>query len=253
MMTDSSISKNCLNCSAPLEGKYCSNCGQSASVSRISFKDTLVDFFSASFALEGPLMRTIKLMIINPGKVFREFLVGRRKTYYKPVAFFMLLTAIYIILRSVLDYNPMVESRSQSASNSNIDHTLLWQAGSYMFKHINNFLFLLVFGIAFSFKLFFWKKFRLAEYFAIGFYIGGIYILFGTLSMLLNHFTGYHFQFLHLWFLVTYITLSSIALFQARSFGLIVKSILVAIFSFVIYMALAFGISFVFVWFKSLS
>lgn len=194
-------------------------------------------------------MRTTQFMVINPGKVFREFLGGKRKRYYKPVAFFILLTALYIILRSLLGYNPIDASMRNMDDNEGVNVTLLWKAGSFMFRHINNFLFLLVFGIAFSFKLFFWKTYRLAEYFAIGFYIGGIYILFGTLSMLWNHFTGFSFQSLHLWFLIIYIALCSISLFNRRSLGVIFKSILVAVFSFVLYMSLAFGISFVIILF----
>jgi len=250
MMRDNSKNKNCLNCGATLTGNFCSNCGQSGKVSRISFRDTLSDFFSASFALEGPLMRTIKLMIVNPGKLCREFLEGRRKRYYKPVAFFILLTAIYIILRSWLDYNP-VEGNMETLDNSErVDVSLLKEAGLFMFQHINNFLFLLVFGIAFSFKLFFWKHYRLAEYVAIGFFIGGIYILFGTLSMILNYFTTFSLYSLHLWFLVFYIIISSISLYKSRSFATISKSILVAIFSLIIYMSLAFGLSLVIVLFK---
>jgi hypothetical protein len=242
--------KKCLNCGSEIKGRFCSNCGQSGKVDRISFRDTLSDFFSASFALEGPLMRTIQLMISNPGKLCREFLSGRRKSYYKPVAFFILLTAVYIILRSLLDYNPVDASMRNMDNNEGIDVTLLWKAGSFMFRHINNFLFLLVVGIAFSFKLFFWKTYHLAEYFAIGFYIGGIYILFGTLSMLWNHFTGFSFQSLHLWFLIIYIALCSISLFNSRSLGVMLKSILVAVFSFILYMSLAFGVSLVIVLFN---
>ena len=249
-MDDKIEYKQCLNCGSSLSENYCSNCGQSSSVDRISFRDTLSDFFSASFALEGPLMRTIKLMIVNPGKLCREFLEGRRKRYYKPVAFFILLTAIYIILRSWLDYNP-VEENMRSFDNSNLeDLSLLKQAGLFMFRYINNFLFLLVLGIALSFKLFFRKHYRLAEYIAVGFFVGGIYILFGTFSMILNHFTVLNLQSLHLLFLIIYITISSISLFKSRSFGGICKSVLVGIFSLIIYMSLAFGLSIVMVLFK---
>ena len=93
-MDDKIEHKRCLNYGSSLTGYYCSNCGQSAGVGRISFRNTLSDFFSASFALEGPLMRTIKLMIVNPGELCLEFLEGRRKRYHKPLAFFILLTTI---------------------------------------------------------------------------------------------------------------------------------------------------------------
>jgi hypothetical protein len=238
----------CLNCKNELNGNYCSNCGQSATVSRITLRETIADFFSASFALEGPLMITLKNLLVNPGKVFREYLAGHRKLYYKPVAFFILLIAIYILLRSVLDYNP-VNQRMEGANNSTeVNISLMREAGTFMFRNINNILFLLVFGIAFSLKLFFWRKYLLAEYLAVGFYMSGIYILFGTLAMLWNHFTPYDLASIHLWFLILYITLSSISFFRPLSVGTVFKSILTGFFSLLLYLVLAFGLSLLIVW-----
>lgn len=244
----SEVREECLNCGTALDGNYCSNCGQSASVGRITIKETLADFFSASFALEGPLMRTIQLLIVNPGKLFREFLAGQRKRYYKPVAFFILLIAIYILLRSLIDYNPVNQRMTGAGNPEGMDLSLMKEAGAFMFRNINNILFLLVFGIAFSLKLFFWKRYLLAEYIAVGFYMSGIYILFGTLAMLWNHFTPYDFASVHLWFLILYIALASISFFRPLSFGSVLKSILTGFFSLILYLVLAFGLSLLIVW-----
>lgn len=48
--------KSCLNCGTELVGNFCHNCGQSAKVDRLAFLETIQDFFSSSFALEGPLL-----------------------------------------------------------------------------------------------------------------------------------------------------------------------------------------------------
>ena len=77
------------------------------------------------------------------------------KSYYKPVAYFVLLTAIYILLRSLIGYDPFNERMDQMQANDQVNTNLLQEAGIYMFKNINNILFLLVFGMALSFKLFF--------------------------------------------------------------------------------------------------
>ena len=250
MKTENPESNTCLNCGSELSGSYCSNCGQSADVSRISFRDTLADFFSAAFALEGPFIQTTKLLFINPGKVFREFLNGKRKRYYKPVGYFILLVAIYLLIRSILDYDPVDDRFKRVEENPELDLSLIKEAAKLLFQNINKFLFLLVLGIAFSFKLFFARSYRLAEYVAIGFYITAVYILFGIPTMLIYHFTPFKSDSLHLWFLVVYIIICSISLFQRPSFSVISRSVLVGLFSFALYMILAFGISFIIVWLK---
>ena len=37
------------------------------------------------FSVNAPLLVTLKYLCIHPGKLFREFIAGKRKTYYKPV------------------------------------------------------------------------------------------------------------------------------------------------------------------------
>lgn len=161
-MNQPASDSTCLNCHQPLLGNFCHHCGQSASVERMTFHDTLSDFFSASFALDGPLLRTTRLLVIQPATILREFTEGRRKSYYKPVAYFVLLTAIYILLRSLIGYDPFNERMDQMQANDQVNTNLLQEAGIYMFKNINNILFLLLFGMALSFKLFFPKRFLLA-------------------------------------------------------------------------------------------
>lgn len=240
--------EKCPNCSDAISGRFCSNCGQSSGVGRITFKETLSDFFSASFALEGPLMHSLKMLVTNPGEMFRQYLSGKRRAYYKPVAFFILLTAIYLLVRSSLNYNPLGEQMADLDNPNDMDLTLIMEAGNFMFKNINNILFLLVLGIGLSLKLFFRKQYLLAEYVAIGFYMSGVYIIFGTLTMIWNHYTGFHLPSIHLLFLMAYIAISTISLFRPVSFGKIVKSLLTGGLSLLIYMILAFGLSLAIVW-----
>ena len=177
-------SKHCLNCKASLVGDYCHQCGQSAKVSRLTFVETSREFFSSSFAIEGPFLQTIKYLIINPGKLFREYIGGMRKTYYKPVAFFIMLTAIYIIIRSLIGFDPFRDEPIQ-ASNPK-DSKLINDAGVFMVKNINNIMFFLVLSIGIFQKLFYWKRYNLVEYLTIGFYISGLYIIISMLNTLIS-------------------------------------------------------------------
>lgn len=233
----------CSNCHAKTTGAYCQQCGQSTSVHRITFRETLGDFFSSTFALEGQLLRTIKLMIVNPGKLFREFFIGKRKSYYKPVSFFVVLTAVYLIVRALVDYNPIADVKEIQEGPGK----KFVIAGQYMFANINHIMFLLVFSIGLNQKVFFWKKYNLAEYVTVGFYIAGFYTLLGVIQMLIYEFISPFPSQIVLVILVAVVFYSSLSLHQKKSFGAILKYLFSTLLTLVLYIALAYGFSFLMV------
>jgi hypothetical protein len=228
----------CLNCEETFISNYCPNCGQSATTGRVTFKDTLSSFLSSAFSLEGPLMFTIKSLTLNPGRVFHEFLAGRRKIYYKPVPFFILMAALYIIIRSVLRFNPLEGMMEQQPVEN-----LFRDASAYMVENINNLMFFLVFGIGLSLKMFYRKRYLLAEYLTIGFYISGYYLLYGILNTVFSKLTGLYTQQFNLPVLALIIVLMTTSFMENRSVGGILKNLLLAIVAVVLYVVLAYSLS----------
>ncbi|MFK5856836.1 MAG: DUF3667 domain-containing protein, partial [Bacteroidota bacterium] len=220
----------------------CSQCGQPTSTGEISFKETINNFFTIAFALEGPLWLTIRLLITNPGKLYREYIGGKRKTYYKPVAFFILIAAIYLILRVWINFDPLEGVNNDLAElpiNSEVVNRLM-EVIRLMEGNINYQLILLVFSIGISLKLFFRKKYNLAEYTSIGLYITGVYALVRTIAMFFLKF-GYvevayvkidDFEF---GALILFIFYSSFSLFQKKNLSSVVKYALVSFFSYFLY------------------
>ena len=199
-----------------------------------------------AFALEGPLFLSIKLLIINPGKLFREYIGGKRKTYYKPVAFFILVTAVYLILKAWIGYDPL---EGEFVKNGQDDLSLISSRSEETFKmmskNINNILFLLVFSIAFALKLFFGKKYNLAEYTSIGFFITGFYTLIKIITMFIGKFTSVEVDNIELVVLILLISYSSFSLFQGKDFWSVLKYLLVGLFGLVFYFLLAIGFFFI--------
>lgn len=234
----------CLNCQTPLIDDFCSKCGQKSSVGRITFRETLDGFLSSTFALEGPFLSTIRLLFINPGKLFREFIQGRRKAYYKPVAFFVLLMAIYIITRALIKYDPL-EGQMENFDQVGVPEKArkFKDASRFMVENINNIMFFLVFSIGLMLKLFFRKKYNLAEYTSIGFFITGIYILIGLPVMLINKYAEVNWNQFQLLLLFIYIFYSVSSLFQRYSFWRIIKYTFVSAFSVILYVILGYGFS----------
>ncbi len=231
--------KVCLNCGETTRGNFCAQCGQPTSTGKISFREIMKDFFGSTFALDGPLLKTIWTLIVNPGKLFREFIAGKRKTYFKPVAFFVLITAVYLILKSIIHFAPLeVEFKTGQEGLATISSGN--KESLRLFDHnINNILFSLVFSIAFMLKLFFRKKYNLAEYTSIGFYIAGMFTILMIIMMFIKKFTAIGFNDIEFGILALFISYNSFSLFQKKNVGAIIKYLLVGILSLILYLIFA--------------
>ena len=75
----------CLNCGTPLIGSHCHNCGQTAHVHR-TLGAFFHDLLHGVFHFEGKIWRTLPILILQPGKLTREYIDGRRASYVPPLA-----------------------------------------------------------------------------------------------------------------------------------------------------------------------
>lgn len=239
----------CKNCTTEILGNFCTHCGQSVKVSKITVKDTLQDFLSSIFSVNAPLLVTLKLLFVNPGKLYREFLNGKRKTYYKPVPFFILTTIILVLVRTLTSYDPFKEIDNNTIDNPNFERLIA--TGKFMSKNINNFLLLFVISLSVSFKLFFRKSYTLAEYLAISFYIVGVYTLFAALSLFLTNFVSGNVQYIPFLIMVVYILYALNSLFPQKKIQVTIKTLFLYPIAVFIYVILGFGLSFLIVSFKN--
>lgn len=239
----------CLNCGNAVNDNFCARCGQKSSVGRISVKETFSHFASVLFSFEGPFLLTLSELFKNPGKVAREYIEGKRVHYYKPLSFFVVMTAVYLILRSAVDYNPL---EGRVAEDPNIEDPtirfLMVEATKYMVAHINNILFTLVIGYATTAKLLFWKKYNWSEFAVPAFYLCGMYMIIGMISILIATYFEYDFQYLMLWILGVLNILMTATFFNNYSVSYFLRYVLVAIGTVAIYVTIGFGIAFLMVY-----
>lgn len=233
---------NCRNCDQPISGDYCMHCGQRASVHKVTFKETWQDFWDLVFSVNAPLVSTLKLLFINPGVLFRGYLEGKRKRYYKPVAFFLLVTLIHVLIRSFIGYDAL--AHLESREDSGIDMTKMMEAGHFMFENINNLLFFFVFALGLLLKAFFYKRNTLAEFIAVSFYLVGVYILIGTLNLFFMNYVNGQVQYLAILVMLIYISYAMVSWFRRPVFGIIVKTTLAYFAAFLVYTFFAFGLSY---------
>ncbi len=96
------MNTNCLNCGEALTGRYCSSCGQSAKVGRLSWTSLVSEFIHTLTHADRSLLGTTFRMFIQPGTVLQEYISGKRKKYQAPVAFFLIWVTLSIFTHRMI-------------------------------------------------------------------------------------------------------------------------------------------------------
>lgn len=98
------MSPNCLNCGTPLIAgqHFCAQCGQKAETHRISLHEITHDAVHYFTHADKGIFHLLKALTKYPGKVAREYIDGRRKTYFKPLNFLLIVAGIVVFMTSAL-------------------------------------------------------------------------------------------------------------------------------------------------------
>lgn len=78
----------CTDCGQPTSGRFCSNCGQPTHVHR-SLLHLGEEMLHGVLHFDARIWRTLPLLAINPGRLTREWVQGKRTRYVSPLAMFL--------------------------------------------------------------------------------------------------------------------------------------------------------------------
>lgn len=94
----------CLNCGQPMHGdeNFCPHCGQHNDTRKISIKEIVLHFFGGFFAFDNLFVKTLIPLLTRPGKISKEFINGRRKSYTNPFIFLLHSAIVFIIINSLV-------------------------------------------------------------------------------------------------------------------------------------------------------
>jgi hypothetical protein len=90
---------NCLNCGAEVTDRFCSHCGQENIEPRENFWQLLVHFFNDFTHFDGKFFSTIRVLLLQPGKLTREYIAGRRAGYLHPIRMYLFISFAFFILQ----------------------------------------------------------------------------------------------------------------------------------------------------------
>ncbi|MGH8398299.1 MAG: DUF4286 family protein [Gammaproteobacteria bacterium] len=88
----------CLNCNAPLSGKYCSECGQPSHTYAAPLRADIEDFFGNHVGFDTKFFRSIGPLLFRPGFLSREYSAGRRVRYINPLRLYIFSSILFFLV-----------------------------------------------------------------------------------------------------------------------------------------------------------
>ena len=103
----------CKNCDKVYEDKFCNHCGQKNYTEKDkSFKHIFDEVLHFLTYFEGSFITTLKSVLTRPGQLSKDYCNGKRKTYYKPISFFLLIVVLYLLFPLANGMNQKLETHA---------------------------------------------------------------------------------------------------------------------------------------------
>lgn len=102
------MSKQCPNCAFILADnfKFCPQCAQKTNLHRLSLHEVLHDGLHYFTHADKGLLRLLKDLLIKTGVVAKEYVAGKRKKYFPPLNFFLIVATVYVLIMSMASSRP---------------------------------------------------------------------------------------------------------------------------------------------------
>lgn len=92
---------NCANCATPIEGDFCSQCGQRTKEFNVPVREFAQDFASEALSLDSRLLTTLKPLFFKPGAVPRDYVAGHRARFVPPVRLYVFASVAMFLLMTL--------------------------------------------------------------------------------------------------------------------------------------------------------
>ena len=93
----------CLNCGMPLlqNENFCSYCGQKNTTSKLSIGNYVNKLVSGFFSYDSQFWTTFIPLLIKPGKVAKEYILGKRAKYVNPFQLYLHVSIIFFLILGI--------------------------------------------------------------------------------------------------------------------------------------------------------
>lgn len=87
-------SGECLNCGAPLSGRYCHACGQDSTLALRPLPDLVAEWSDAVLGWETRSGRTLRALLFEPGRLTEEYAAGHRASWIHPLRVYLATSVV---------------------------------------------------------------------------------------------------------------------------------------------------------------
>lgn len=88
----------CPTCATTYRGNYCPRCGQSCRIGRYSFKNAILLILDVWSFGNRSFFRTLRDLILRPGYMIRDYLMGMQMAYFPPFKLLFTLVAFMLLV-----------------------------------------------------------------------------------------------------------------------------------------------------------
>jgi hypothetical protein len=110
----------CADCGTRFVGNYCPHCGQEANIQSPTLRHFVRELVDQFVAVEGKLGRTLQMLVLQPGRLTQEYLLGRRQRYVRPFKLYVSISLIFFSLFAMLpdSFRPPVEIHPHKSASA---------------------------------------------------------------------------------------------------------------------------------------
>jgi hypothetical protein len=96
----------CASCGAPTGAPYCATCGERRlHPHEHSLRHFFLDNLREILKLDGHLVRSLRALTLQPGRLTREYMAGRRVRFLRPVELFLMANLVYFVVQPFTNYS----------------------------------------------------------------------------------------------------------------------------------------------------
>ncbi len=94
----SKTTKHCKECNIEGTGNFCNTCGQSYQTKRITISGLIHEIFHFFSHIDKGLLYTLKMLVVAPGEMQKDYVDGHRSKHQKPFSMFFLCATISTLI-----------------------------------------------------------------------------------------------------------------------------------------------------------
>lgn len=149
--------------------RFCPACGQKTATHRLTLHDIAHDSWHALTHTDHSVLGLVKALLLRPGQVVREYVDGRRKAWFNPFAFLIVVVGVCTLAMNLSGFGSFGGSPHPVAR--------------FLQQHLNLLILLQVPLLALFARLLFWRSANLAECLVLAAYSSGLRSIFVSLVM----------------------------------------------------------------------